>query len=217
MENITKAILKVMAEVKGIDKSLTVGAGRNAYKGVSDKDVKITIGGAMQKNGLAIAPTHIKPKTIISHSERTYNGDTKMVQSVFTEVETRYILLHESGESLDLSGYGHGIDSQDKGAGKATTYALKYTLLYLFLTPTGAIDDTDTTHSENIENVTEIPPITEWLSADQFEIAKDAPFKQLKATLSVYNGLKGKSMKREYRAELQGKFDKLSREEANNG
>jgi len=58
--------------------------------------------------------------------------------------------MHESGESKEISGYGHGVDPQDKGAGKATTYALKYALLYTFLVPTGSIDDADKTHSDNI-------------------------------------------------------------------
>jgi hypothetical protein len=58
--------------------------------------------------------------------------------------------LHESGESVELAGYGHGVDPQDKGAGKATTYALKNCLLYTFLTPVGKIDDTETTHSNDI-------------------------------------------------------------------
>jgi hypothetical protein len=54
-------------------------------------------------------------------------------------------------ESIEIVGYGHGIDTQDKSAGKATTYALKNALLYSFLVPTGAIDDTDKTHSNDIE------------------------------------------------------------------
>jgi hypothetical protein len=72
----------------------------------------------------------------------------KTKQSVFTEVDTRYILLHTSGESIELAGYGQGVDTQDKGAGKATTYALKNTLLNMFLIPTGV--DTDNTHSDDI-------------------------------------------------------------------
>jgi hypothetical protein len=40
------------------------------------------------------------------------------------------------------------VDTQDKSAGKATTYALKNALLYTFLVPTGTIDDADVTHSE---------------------------------------------------------------------
>jgi hypothetical protein len=57
-------------------------------------------------------------------------------------------LLHTSGESLQLCGYGQGVDTQDKGAGKATTYALKNTLLNMFLIPTGV--DTDDTHSDDL-------------------------------------------------------------------
>ena len=62
--------------------------------------------------------------------------------------------MHESGESIEICGYGHGIDSQDKAAGKAQTYALKNALLYTFLTPVGAIEDTDSVHSDTIP----VPP-----------------------------------------------------------
>jgi hypothetical protein len=50
---------------------------------------------------------------------------------------------------MEIAGYGHGTDPQDKAAGKATTYALKYALLYTFLVPTGDIDDADKTHSDH--------------------------------------------------------------------
>ena len=60
------------------------------------------------------------------------------------------MLLHTSGESLELCGYGHGVDSQDKASGKALTYALKNTLINTFLTPVGKIEDTDSTHSDDI-------------------------------------------------------------------
>ena len=147
MQKLAKAVIAVMKEVKGIDKSMTVGTGSYSYKGVSDKDVKNIIGDAMAKHGLCILPTSCKTNTTISSWEETYNGNTKRKQSVFTEVETGYTLLHESGESIELAGTGSGVDSGDKASGKATTYALKYTLLYAFLTPTGKIDDADTTHS----------------------------------------------------------------------
>jgi hypothetical protein len=149
--NLTKAIIAVMKEVKGIDKTMTVGTGNSSYKGVPDQEVKKIIGAAMEKNGLCIIPVDINAKTQIDRWEESYNGQVKQKQSVFTEVTTKYLLMHESGESREISGYGHGVDSQDKGAGKATTYALKYTLLYLFLTPTGKIDDSDNTHSESYD------------------------------------------------------------------
>ena len=150
MNNLAKAVLSVMTEVKGIDKSMYVGTGQMSYKGVPDQEVKKIIGQAMQKNGLVLIPTSIEPRTQVNEWEETSQYGVKRKQSVFTEVVTKYLLLHESGESIEICGYGHGVDSQDKGAGKATTYALKYALLYLFLVPTGKIDDADTTHSEEI-------------------------------------------------------------------
>lgn len=147
MKEITKAILGVMQEVKGIDKSMTVGSGSYSYKGVSDQVVKEILQPAMVKHGLAIVPTDVQAKVTTDRWEE--GGRQK--QSTFTEVATKYMLLHTSGESIELAGYGHGVDTQDKGAGKATTYALKYALLYMFLIPTGKIDDTDMEHSEELE------------------------------------------------------------------
>lgn len=174
MENkeITKAIIAVMKSVKGIDKSLTVGSGASSYKGVSDKDVKNIIGEAMEKNGLCILPIGVEAKTQIDRwVENTQYGE-KTKQNVFTEVKTKYLLLHESGESIEIEGYGHGVDSQDKSAGKATTYALKYALLYMFLVPTGTIDDADIKHSDEIP----VPAKKElpWLSDKQFDEMKKA-------------------------------------------
>ena len=152
---ITEAIIAVMKEVKGIDKSMTVGTGNSSYKGVSDKDVKNEIGKAMERNGLCIVPTEIEPNLRIDRWEELdpyskVQGATKQKQQVFAEVKTKYLLLHTSGEWMELSGYGHGVDTQDKAAGKATTYALKYTLLYTFMVPTGKIDDGENTHSDEM-------------------------------------------------------------------
>ena len=144
MENIAKAIIGVMKDVKSIDKNMSVGSGNYGYKGVADKDVKQVVGLAMQKHGLCIIPIGVESSLKMDRWED--NGRQK--QSVMTEVKTRYLLLHTSGEKIEVSGYGHGVDSQDKAAGKATTYALKYALLYLFMVPTGHIDDTDNQHSE---------------------------------------------------------------------
>lgn len=155
MENIAKAIIEVMKEVDGVEKNMQVGTGSNSYKGVSDQEVKKIIGNAMVKNGLCILPIGVESKTQIDRWEEddTYNKQPpypkKTKQSVFAEVTTKYMLLHTSGEYIELTGYGHGTDPQDKAAGKATTYALKYTLLYTFLVPTGRIDDADNTHSDD--------------------------------------------------------------------
>jgi len=155
MKEISKAILAVMSEVKSIDKTMDVGTGGNSYKGVSDKVVKEILQPILIKHGLVIVPISVEAKATTERWEETYNGNPKQKQSTLTEVTTKYLLIHEkSGESIELAGYGHGVDSQDKGAGKATTYALKYALLYTFLIPTGKIDDADTEHSDSMD----VPP-----------------------------------------------------------
>jgi len=151
MKQISVAILSVMKEVKGMEKNSKVGAGASSYDGTKDQDVKEVFNDVMQRNGLCILPTEINEETQIDRWEEVNSYGTKQKQSVFTKVKTKYLLLHESGESIELAGYGHGVDSQDKGAGKATTYALKNCLLYAFLTPVGKIDDTDTTHANDIK------------------------------------------------------------------
>lgn len=154
MKNIAKAIIAVMQEVKGMEKNSRVGSGNAAYDGTKYKDVAERFNEAMAKNELCIIPIDIDEDTKIERweEENTWNGKTsiKVKQSVFTKVKTKYLLLHSSGESIEIKGYGHGVDPQDKSAGKATTYALKNALLYTFLTPVGKMDDTDTTHSNDI-------------------------------------------------------------------
>lgn len=154
IKNITQAILNVMGDVKEIEKTMKIGDGNNSYKGVPDEAVKKIIGASMQSNGLVLIPVSIQPTTKIERWEESTQYGAKQKQSVFTEVLTKYLLMHTSGESIEIQGYGHGVDSQDKGAGKATTYALKYAMLYTFLVPTTKIDDTDKDHSDNIS----VPP-----------------------------------------------------------
>ena len=143
--NLVAATIKVMESVKGIEKSMTIGTGNNAYKGIADKDVKKIVGEAMTKNGLAIFPTDIEETVQIDRWEQ----QGYMKQQVFSRVKTTYLLIHTSGEYIEIMGSGHGVDSQDKAAGKSTTYALKYALLYTFLIPTGDIDDADKEHSDH--------------------------------------------------------------------
>jgi len=134
-----------------MEKNSRVGSGNAAYDGTRDQDVKEAFNEALANNGLCILPISIEEEAQVSRWEEETNYGVKQKQSVFTKVKTKYLLLHESGESIELAGYGHGVDAQDKGAGKALTYALKNTLLYSFLTPVGKIEDTDTTHSNDVQ------------------------------------------------------------------
>lgn len=187
---LVQAIINVMGEVDNIDKNLDVGTGASSYKGVSDKDVKKVIRKAMMKHGLVILPIGIKNNTQIDRWEEVYKDSRKQRQQVTTEVTTKYLLMHKSGASQVITGFGQGVDSQDKAAGKATTYALKNALLYLFLVPTGSLDDTDNTHSDQYS----VPPATSSKtrtikqSATQTPVEKKA-LKIVKSGTSEFNTL----------------------------
>ena len=151
MKNLTKAVIKVMKEVRGMEKNSKVGTGSHSYNGTKDQDVKDVFNQSMSKNGLIMFPKEIEEDIDIQRWTEETNYGQKQKQSVFTKVKVYYTLAHESGEEITVCGYGHGVDSQDKSAGKATTYAMKNALLYTFMTPVGKIDDTDTTHSNDID------------------------------------------------------------------
>jgi hypothetical protein len=181
MKHIAKAIMEVMKAVKGMEKNSKVGSGQNSYNGTKDQDVKEVFNDALAANGLCILPISIEDEVKVDRWEETSQYGAKQKQSVFVSVKTKYLLLHESGESVELAGYGHGVDSQDKAAGKATTYALKNCLLYTFLTPVGKIDDTESTHSNDLAvpvpvQKEDIPPngwpkLLKWVNADLGRVA----------------------------------------------
>lgn len=156
MKNIAEAILKVTDGIRWLEKDSIVGTGNNSYKWVSEKMVKTAVKKLMIENWLSIMPISVEAETRIDRWEEddTYGRKEppypkKTKQSVFTEVSTRYLLLHTSWESIELAWYWQGVDTQDKGAGKATTYALKNTLMNTFMMITW--EDTDDTHSDDIQ------------------------------------------------------------------
>ena len=157
MKQLAGAINKVMWDVNGIWKWLTVGKGNNSYKWVSAAELYDSIRKSMIEHWLSILQWPIESTIKIDRWEevdawsKEVPKAMKTKQSVFTEVTSQYILLHTSWESQMLWGYWQGVDTQDKGAGKATTYALKNTLINTFLIPTWDIYDTDSTHSNDIE------------------------------------------------------------------
>lgn len=146
-----KAMLNVQNAVKGMEKNSVVGKGNYQYNGTKDADVKEVFNRELTANGLIVVPVGIEET---AKTER-WEDRTGTKQSVFCKVKTKYKLLHVSGQYITLVGYGHGVDAQDKAAGKATTYAMKNMLLYTFCVPVRAIDDADTTHSRDINT----PPV----------------------------------------------------------
>jgi hypothetical protein len=211
MKQLAKAIIAVMKDVKGMEKNSRVGSGGASYNGTKDQDVKEVFNETLAKHGICILPIGIEESTQLDRWEEEVEWQgkksIKQKQSVFTKVTTKYLLLHESGESVELAGYGHGVDPQDKGAGKATTYALKNCLLYTFLTPVGKIDDTETTHSNDIAApapVEKAPAKKKVFLAGGFEGALKADKETIERVIKTYE------LTDSQRTVLQAQLNKLS-------
>jgi len=65
----------------------------------------------------------------------------------------RIIDLEDTTQFIDIESFGKGIDSGDKGFGKASTYARKYALLNAYKIATG--EDPDAEKSQEIEPITQ--------------------------------------------------------------
>lgn len=149
------AVLSIMEEVSNIKKNKTVGTGQNAYQAVADIDVKVAIQRALIKHKVVIYPISVDDVTEYNARELQVAANTfQLKEKVFTKVKTKYLVRHvPTGQSQVTEGFGHGMDAQDKSAGKAMTYALKTMLLYLFMVPVGDIDDADDEQPEEKQPV----------------------------------------------------------------
>lgn len=146
--NVYQKISKIMSEVEYLkkdDKVITnqkTGAG---YKAITEEKVTTTVRNAMIKYGIVIIPIeqdHKREDEIL----KDYQGNEKV--SRLTTVDTKYKIqnIEDKDDYVIAVSSGTGVDTQDKGIGKAMTYSYKYLLLRTFAIPTG--EDTDKISSE---------------------------------------------------------------------
>lgn len=95
----------------------------NQYTFVSHDAVTAAISAAMIKHGLISIPN---VKQFKQDGNRTV-----------AEVDITFVNIDEPEEKITISGFGYGIDTQDKGPGKAISYAVKYIYLKAFCCETG--------------------------------------------------------------------------------
>lgn len=145
-KNIWQRIQAVSNEIKNIEKGLTVGSGTYSYKAVGDLDVTLAVKAAETKHGLVSVP--IKQELVNSEIIRTIkkNGDEGLTIVDTIKMTVRIVNLDNPSETVDIETFGKGIDSGDKGFGKASTYARKYALLNAYKIATG--EDPDAEKSE---------------------------------------------------------------------
>jgi len=133
--NLYQRIRDVMCEIGYVqrDKRTTGGA---IYRYVSHDAVVRHVRSALIKHGV-VALASVVPDSVVQNGNRT--------QAI---TELRLVNADNPSESITLYGLGFGIDSQDKGPGKAASYGKKYALIQAFLLETGDDPEADSIDHE---------------------------------------------------------------------
>lgn len=155
--NIFQKMSAVTNELQTVAKNLTVQTTKtSSYKAVSERDIIDAVKPLEIKHGIYSYPYDrqiIESQTLESESE--YQGKVTKKTTFFSRIKTtyRFVNVEKPDEFIDMVTFAEGIDSQDKGSGKAMTYADKYALMKAYKISTG--DDPDQnasveTHYSNI-------------------------------------------------------------------
>lgn len=152
-KNIFEKIQLVSNEIKNIKKNKVVGTGNSAYKAVQDIDVTLEVKKAETKYRLVSIP--VKQELVKSEIVRTVKKEGYEVINYVDIVKmTLHIVnLDDPTQTIDIESFGRGLDTGDKGFGKASTYARKYALLNAYKIATG--EDPDDNKSEEQRVMTE--------------------------------------------------------------
>lgn len=133
--NIYEKISAIMQEVQYLAKDDHVEFGQTRYKALSEEKVTTIMRAALIKYKLVVFP-------IEQTSSRTGN-------ITHVDVKYRMVNVENPGEFIEIVSSGDGADTQDKGSGKAMTYAFKYMWLRTFALPTG--EDPDKISSDELD------------------------------------------------------------------
>lgn len=148
--NIYQKMSAVTAELNTVAKNLTVSTGGNkSYKAVSERDIIDSVKPIEIKHGIYSFPFDRQIiESQILESEIEFNGKVTKKTTFFSRIKTtyRFVNVENPDEYIDMVTFAEGIDPQDKGSGKAMTYADKYALMKAYKISTG--DDPDQNASE---------------------------------------------------------------------
>lgn len=149
--NIFQRLALITDELQTVGKNLVVQQTKNSsYRAVSERDILDAVKPLEAKHGVYSYPVR---RTILEsnmlESVSSYNGQETKKTTFMTRIETvyRFVNVDAPTEWVETTTFAEGIDSQDKGSGKAMTYSDKYALMKMYKISTG--DDPDQDPSDN--------------------------------------------------------------------
>ena len=125
--NIYEKMSAIMQDVQYLAKDDQVKFGATSYKALSEEKVTGIMRAELIKHKLVIYPIQ--------------QSAGRIGQITHVDVMYRLVNVENPEEYIDIASCGDGADSQDKGSGKAMTYAFKYMWLRAFALPTGEDPD----------------------------------------------------------------------------
>ena len=139
--NIFEKMAAITADLQTVAKNLTVATSKTAsYKAVSERDILDAVKPLEAKYGVYSYP--VSRVILESHLlESEYQGNKKTTFMTRILTVYRFVNVEKPDEYIETTTFAEGIDPQDKGSGKAMTYADKYALMKAYKISTG--DDPD--------------------------------------------------------------------------
>lgn len=125
--NLYEKMLAIMQDVQKLQKDDHVSFGSTNYKALSEEKVTEIMRQRLIQNRIVVFPF-----------EQTCS---RTGQITHVDVKYRMVNVDDPTDFIEIASCGDGADSQDKGSGKAMTYAFKYMWLRTFALPTGEDPD----------------------------------------------------------------------------
>ena len=148
--SVYEKMLNVMSKVGYLNKDGFVETSRGkGYKALTDEKVLTAIRPVLVEERLLMIPVkmdHRRTDEKVVAYDREGNQIERVNRLTDVDMVFRFIDVDNPSDIVEVVSSGTGVDTQDKGIGKAQTYAKKYAILNSFLVPSG--DDTDQISSE---------------------------------------------------------------------
>jgi ERF superfamily len=126
--SLVEKIHRIMMEVGYVQKSKKGAGGAEGlpYSFVSHDAAVRAVRPCLVRWGIVVLPR------VVSHTQMSGTSNTTVADVEFTLVN-----VDKPDEKIVVPVFGYGVDKQDKGPGKAMSYAKKYMLLQVFVLETG--------------------------------------------------------------------------------
>ena len=147
--NIFQRIIKVMAEVKYVQKDKQVTGGGQNYKAVTHDQVVSVARESLLKNGIVIYPEQVGNYMPVM---RDLKADIKM-HLYSGDYIINFVNSDNPEDRIQVPINAHAADNGDKAPGKAITYATKTAILKVLNLETGEDEESRAEKAEKIKTI----------------------------------------------------------------